>query len=62
VGTNALPFYAFAFPKKSVGTTDPANMMRDEIVLILKSTSDGLVLDYFSDTSVAFAAQSPERP
>lgn len=57
VGTNALPYFAFVFPKKAAPTTDPANVMRDEVVLILKSTSGGLVLDYFSDTSIAFAGE-----
>jgi len=55
IGTNALPFYAFVFPKKAAPSTEPSNLMRDEIILIFKSTSSGLVLDYFSDTSIAFA-------
>ena len=54
-GTNALPFYAFIFPRKVAPSTEPSNLMRDEITLIFKSTSTGLVLDYFSDTSIAFA-------
>lgn len=61
-GTNALPFYAFVFPKKAAPTSDPANLMRDEIVLILKSTSSGLVLDYLSNTSIAFAGQKKPGP
>lgn len=60
IGTNSLPFYAFAFPKKMARSTDPSNVMRDEVVIIFKSTSSGLVLDYFSDTSVAFAGQKPK--
>lgn len=55
IGTNALPFYAFVFPRKAAPSTEPSNLMRDEITLIFKSTSSGLVLDYFSDTSIAFA-------
>lgn len=55
IGTNALPFYSFVFPRKVAPSTEPSNLMRDEITLIFKSTSSGLVLDYFSDTSIAFA-------
>lgn len=62
IGTNLLPFYAFIFPKKSNSTTDPSSLMRDEIVMIFRSTSEGLLLDYFSDTSIAFIGSSKNIP
>jgi hypothetical protein len=54
IGTTALPFYTFIFPKLGEAKTEPFNLMRDETVIRFKSTTNGVVLDFFEDTSVGF--------
>jgi hypothetical protein len=58
-GVYRLPFYMFAFVKSGPPGTDPSNLMRDEIMIGLKSTDKGLVLDSFEDNSIAFLGQVP---
>lgn len=54
-GATALPFYTFIFPRQGKPSTDPSNAFRDEVMIRLKSTADGLVLDHYQDNSIVFA-------
>jgi hypothetical protein len=54
-GATALPFYTFIFPRLGPPSTDPSNVFRDEVMIRLKSTPDGLVVDHYQDNSIVFA-------
>jgi hypothetical protein len=56
-GATALPFYLVTFTRKGHPTKDPSNLMRDEVMVGFKSTTDGLVFDFFEDNSIAFAGK-----
>jgi hypothetical protein len=61
-GAIKLPFYLFAFTRNGDRKSDPSNLMRDEIMIGLKSTADGLVLDFFENSSIAFAGRAGQLP
>jgi len=59
-GATALPFYTFIFLRQGTLSDDPSNVFRDEVMIRLKSTANGLVLDHYQDNSIVFAATTPQ--
>jgi hypothetical protein len=54
VGATVLPFYTFIFLRRGPLSDDPSNVFRDEVMIRLKSTAKGLVLDHYQDNSIVF--------